>query len=101
MSTQIESLWRGLIEVCPEDGTSLPENMAGAFVVVAGRATSRQHFVALVTEECRNQRLQLLDMEDVLGDATENDLEDCMVGDIRSHAGGIVMGTFHLYPADA
>jgi hypothetical protein len=77
------------------------EDVAGAFVQVAGKAASESDFCDRVREALGEMKIALLELtETALVDTTDH-LEYVLMDALRIAPTSIAFGTFNTYPMDA
>lgn len=95
-------LWTGLAEVRPASaGQDFPSDAAGAFVAVAGRASSHDQFQVRVAGACSAVDLELLELSEVHPVQSLSEIETALLSELDRDPSAIGFGTFHTYPPDS
>jgi len=95
-------MWKGLAEVRPLGARAdFPDDSAGAFVSVGGKAASTEAFRERVAEACRIAGLELIGLEDIEPVTSGSDVESVLRSELEQNPSSIGFGEFHTYPFDA
>jgi hypothetical protein len=95
------NLWSAVAEVRIDNVEGFAEDVAGAFVQVAGVAASESEFCDRVREALCDMSVTLVELTETAPVDTTDHLEELLVDTLRSAPTSIAFGTFNTYPMDA
>ncbi|MEP0262312.1 hypothetical protein [Dokdonia sp.] len=99
----LDQIWLGIIEIKPKNLNTVLEDSLGAFVNVAYKAYSKDHFLSKVKDTFFENDFEVLDVDDIgtiYNTAIDNETEAEkleLINDIINQGYDFSWGIFHTY----